>query len=163
MFPGGFGGFDGGFGGGPGKNRGLGGGPPRFSPYGDEMFNMNKKNPNPRVDIDLMPNGYFDPDGKLGVGFPDTPDFEEYHRRPPQYEERNDDRLRDFAPPGSAPPIGSRNSPNFGLDGSGGIVMKGKAPHNPVIGDYDQMRRMGMIPPPGPGEPKFDGPDFGII
>ena len=159
MFPGGYGGMFNDSGGGPNKRRGFGGGPPGCSPFGDEMFV-----PNQRVDIDLMPNGYFDPNGKLGVGFPDTPDFEEYHRKPQHVEERSDERLRDFAPPGSLPPIGSKNSPNFGLDGKGDIIMKGKAPNKPVIGDYEQMQRMGMIPPPGPGEPKFDGPGgFGII
>ena len=94
------------------------------------------------------------------IDFPDNPDLyghiepgiEPHNMRRPQiYEEpRNPNPLRDFAPPGQMPPIGSPNSPFYGVDGQGGLRVttqqRPRGLHEPR-GDYDQMVAMGMIPP----------------
>ncbi|KAH0795965.1 hypothetical protein GPJ56_000033 [Histomonas meleagridis] len=103
------------------------------------------------------------PNERRYIDFPDNPDLYgqiepgvEPHdmRRPQIYQDRRDPSpLRDFAPPGQAPPIGSPNSPFYGIDGQGGLRQpRQRSPlmvQNPR-GDYDQMVAMGMIdPPPG--------------
>ena len=116
-----------------------------FGPNGnDENFNIDM----------YTPPDMIGPDG--GVGFPNTPDFNPqlrpgYQNRRginPQQQQRPG--LGNFAPPGTMPQIGSGTSPNMGLDGSGGILMKQppQKPDMPVKGDFEQMQKMGLIEPP---------------
>ena len=121
-----------------------------FGPGGnDDEFNIDMYAP-----PDMM-----GPDG--GIGFPNTPDFNPQlrpgaqNRRmdPPQAQRPG---LGNFAPPGTIPQIGSGTSPNMGIDGSGGILMKQppQKPNMPVKGDFEQMQKMGLIEPP------MDQPDI---
>lgn len=69
-------------------------------------------------------------------------------------------RLRDFAPPGALPAMGSPSAPNLGIDGRGGLLYRGGVSSGlrQPRGDYEQMLRMGIVPP-RPGD-AFRGPKF---
>ena len=106
------------------------------------------------------------------IDFPDNPDLygniDPLHNNGMIYDDTREERLRDFAPPGQIPRIGNPNSPNYGMDGQGGLLYRGG--NNRSIqqprGDYEQMVRMGLVPPPMNsrfGQPEgrgFCGPRF---
>ena len=142
----------------------FGGGPNNFGPPRGSGFSkrqpMNPMGPHfgdddiGHFNIDMYaPPDMVGPDA--GVGFPNTPDFNP-QMRPGRPQPRMDPPaparpgLGNFAPPGTMPQVGSGNSPNLGVDGSGGLLMT-KPPQQgamPVKGDFDQMQRMGLIDPP---------------
>lgn len=103
------------------------------------------------------------PDGrseneKRFIDFPENPDlyghidpFERQKPKSPEY--------RDFAPPGQPPEIGNPRDPIHGVDGRGSLLVTG--PQKPrgrrVIGDYEEMVGMGILPP---GPDMRMGPDM---
>jgi len=126
----------------PGK-KGFGSDP--FS----NPFITNMREPN----FDLYSPNKPDPNGKY-LNFPNNPDiYGEFPQPPRRTPENYGGGLRDFAPPGSIPPIGNPSSPNYGLDGRGGLIATNIQPSKlKMKGDFDEMRSMGILPDTKPDE-----------
>lgn len=82
------------------------------------------------------------------------------HDAYPQY--RGGPPLNNFAPPGQMPTGFDPNSPMHGVDGQGGLLMKGNGFQGPqrgqrFKGDEDIMASKGVIDPPPQIDPTFGG------
>ena len=86
--------------------------------------------------------------------FPDNPDLDGQIRGdPPLFGDRPIQQRRSpgfgtFAPPGELPSGIDQSSVMRGMDGSGGLLMRGPMRPPQVHGDLDMMVQKGIVPPP---------------